>query len=242
MLLQGKTAIVTGGSRGIGAAIAALFLQEGARVFITSRNERTLEMALDAAAGIEGFVCDFEDPASIHEFGKAVHAAGLLPDILVNNAGIMEDALLMMSKDEMVRKQIAVNLTAPILISREMVKIMARKKAGSIINIASIIGVHGNAGQSVYSATKAGVIGFTKSLAKELAPLHIRVNGIAPGFIDTDLVASYTPELRQKTLDRIGMKKPGSPADIAQTALYLASENSTYVTGQIIGIDGGMVI
>ncbi|MBS3914079.1 MAG: SDR family oxidoreductase [Bacteroidetes bacterium] len=243
MLLQGKTALITGGTRGIGAAIAALFQKNGATVIITGTTKETVDIQVATlGANSHGFVCDFANPIHIKALVKQLQESKLEPDILVNNAGVMEDAPLMMSRDEMIQRQISINLIAPITLTREILKMMARKRNGSIIHIASIIGVNGNAGQSVYAASKAGIIGFTKSLSKELAPLQIRVNAIAPGYIATDLVAGYSNDLQQKTLGKIGMRKTGTPEQVAESALFLASDNSGYITGQILGVDGGMIV
>ena len=167
---------------------------------------------------------------------------GINIDILVNNAGIMNSSLLIMSKLEDISSVIGTNLLGTIFVTKSAVKLMLRNRSGSIINLSSILGLNGSAGQSIYSASKSGVIGFTKSMSKELASLNIRVNAIAPGFIETDLTVGLKTEVKEKTIANIGMNRIGNTEDVANLALFLASDESKYITGQIINVDGGMLI
>jgi 3-oxoacyl-[acyl-carrier protein] reductase len=164
------------------------------------------------------------------------------PNALVNNAGIMKDAVLTMASTALIEEIYRVNVFGSIMMAQQAAKMMLKQRHGSIINMTSIIGTHGNAGQSIYGSSKSAIISFTKSLAKELAPFNIRVNAIAPGFIETDMTKNMDPKFFDKNLNSIGMKRLGQPLDVARVALFLMSELSEYVTGQVIGVDGSMVI
>ncbi len=243
---KGKVALVTGASRGIGFAIAQKLAQHGATVFINGKDQQTLDKAAEQLAEA-GYVCtpllfDVSDNQQVKSGFQAVFKQQKRLDILVNNAGILDDALLGMVSAEQLQNSYNTNVFGPLFCAQYGARLMARNKSGSIINMSSIIGTHGNAGQSVYGGTKAAIIGMTKSLAKELAPNNIRVNAVAPGFIDTDMSRSIGPELYQQRVDSIAMNKVGTTEDVANVALFLASDLSAYVTGQVIGVDGGMLI
>lgn len=230
-----QVVIVTGGSRGIGEAIVKEFLEKGDIVYTISRSGCKIEKV----NSVEADICDMETMKKVFQDIYKKHGK---IDILVNNAGIMEDALLGMISKENILKQFSVNVFAVIELTQLAVRFMKRQKKGSIINIASIIGTNGNAGQSVYSATKGAVISFTKSAAKELAKDGIRVNAIAPGVIETDLVSSVPENLMEKRISNIGLGRMGQPAEVAKAVVFLASEEASYISGQILGVDGCAVL
>jgi len=244
-MLEGKTAIVTGASRGIGKAIALCFASEGCDVAFTDlfRDSQMEETEHELAAmGIraKGYPSDasnFEDTEKVvnkivTEFGKI--------DILVNNAGITKDNLLMRMTEEQWDMVINVNLKSVFNFTKAVQKTMLKQRSGSIINLSSVVGVSGNAGQSNYSASKAGIIGFTKSIARELGSRGIRSNAIAPGFIITEMTTKIPEEARKAWEDSIPMKRGGTPEEVARGALFLASDLSSYVSGQVISVCGGM--
>jgi len=246
--LEGKVAYVTGSTRGIGNAIARAFAAEGAAVVVNGRASRD---AVDALATelterhgttCLGVFADQGDPEAAAATFRTIFSTYGRLDILVNNAGILDDAILGMIQESSITATFAVNALAVVRNTQSASRLMRRSGSGSVINISSIIGVHGNPGEAVYGATKAAVIGLTKSAAKELAPVGIRVNAIAPGFIDTDLTRSLTPEVFAERLAGVGMGRIGRPEDVANVALFLASDLSTYMTGQVIGVDGSMVV
>lgn len=246
-LLKGKTALITGATRGIGEATAALFAAEGAGLILLARNgdqleqqKRKLEETYPVPVAV--FTADVSDAEQVKAVFAAIAGAKMDIDIVVNNAGQMIDASLLTLKPEIMRQNVEVNLYGTFHVTQAAVKSLIRRRGGSIINLSSIVGTNGSAGQSAYAAAKSGVVGFTRSLSKELAPLNIRVNAIAPGYIETALVAGLPEQAREKTLANIGMKRPGKPEDVARVALFLASELSGYVTGQVIGVDGGMML
>ena len=245
-LLEGKTALITGASRGIGKTIAQKFSQEGASIAITNIIEdddflNTIDEIKAHGASIKGYVSNassFEDSQRvvneiIKDFGKI--------DILVNNAGITKDTLLMRMTEDQWDAVISVNLKSVFNLTKAVIQTMLRQKNGSIINMSSVVGVSGNAGQSNYSASKAGIIGFTKSVAKELGSRNIRCNAIAPGFILTEMTEKLPPDIKSEWINRIPLKRGGTPEDVANTALYLASELSSFVSGQTIHVCGGML-
>jgi 3-oxoacyl-[acyl-carrier protein] reductase len=246
MLLKGKIILITGASKGIGKATAELFAAEGACLVLTARNLTALESLKKELPSHSGehlvYQTDVRDYASVKTMFDELAARKIFIDCLVNNAGIMKDSTLQMLKPDSIQDIFETNTYGTIYNSQFALKSFLRKRGGSIINLSSIIGTRGSIGQSVYSSSKSAVIGFTKSLSKELAPLNVRVNAIAPGFIDTDLTKDIDPKVSEKNLQAIGMKRFGKPEDVAKTALFLASDLSAYVTGQIIGVDGGMVI
>jgi 3-oxoacyl-[acyl-carrier protein] reductase len=246
-LLHGKTALITGASKGIGKAIAMLFAAEGAQLVLTGRNTTALDtVKAEVTAHPSGhlvYEMDVRNPAAVKQvFDDLQLKQKIGLDILVNNAGIMKDATLQMAKPELMHEIYETNVFGTMYPAQQAVKAMLRKRSGSIINLTSIIGTKGNPGQTVYGSSKSAIIGFTTSLSKELAGLNIRVNAIAPGFIDTDMTRGMDPKFYEKNLASIGMKRIGTPEDVAKVALFLASDLSGYVTGQVIGVDGGMVL
>jgi len=246
-MLKGKTAIITGASRGIGKEVATLFAKNGGDLILISRNEAKLkavqkELITLYKVDVQYFALDITDAHALKAAFLEIKKSKKPIDILVNNAGLMEDAVLQMVKPELIQKTFATNVFGLIDVTKLASKLMLRNRKGSIINLTSIIGVEGSLGQSIYSSSKSAVIGFTKSLSKELASLNIRVNGVAPGFIDTDLTRGKDPAFYEKNLKAIAMRRLGTTNDVAGVILFLASDLSGYVTGQIIGVDGGMVI
>ncbi|MCL2880107.1 MAG: 3-oxoacyl-[acyl-carrier-protein] reductase [Treponema sp.] len=244
MRLDNKKALISGASRGIGRAIADLFLAEGAEVWgmgtrmpddLRERQEKVGGRLHWASADL-GRLGELEETINI-----LIKESGGF-DILVNNAGITRDNLsFRMSLDDF-QKVIDVNLTASFIIARTVGRNMIRRRSGSIINMSSVVGLHGNGGQSNYAASKAGLIGMTRSLAKESASRNVRVNALAPGFIVSDMTQAMPAEAREKMNEMIPLKRPGQPADVAEAALFLASDASSYITGQVIAVDGGMFI
>lgn len=245
-LLQGKIAVVTGAGRGIGRAVALRFAAEGADVVCVSRTAGNAEQAAGEvrAAGRRAwaFAVDVSDAAAVHALAEQILAATGNLDILVNNAGVTRDGLVMRLSEEDWDTVIDTNLKGAYLITRAFTRPLLKQRAGRIINIASVIGLIGNAGQANYAASKAGLIGFTKSVARELASRGITCNAIAPGFITTDMTAVLGEELRAELLKRIPLNCFGEPEDIAQAALFLAGPGGRYVTGQVLVVDGGMVM
>jgi 3-oxoacyl-[acyl-carrier protein] reductase len=246
-LLAGKVAFITGSSRGIGWSTARVFAAHGAIVILNGQSADALRKRSDELTSefkIESLTLpgDVSDPAVVRSFYSEIFKRFKRLDILVNNAGILRDGLLGMIPTELVERTLAVNVAGAIYNLQEASRLMSRKKAGSIVNISSIIGRVGNEGQAVYGASKAAVIGLTLSAAKELAANNIRVNAVAPGFIETDMTRQLPSGKQAERLASIKMKRVGSPEDIANTALFLASDLSAYITGQVIGVDGGMLI
>ncbi len=245
--LSGKCALVTGGSRGIGRAIALALAGSGADVAITFRSSageaanvvKEIEAAGRRAKAFQSDAADFAGSATVVE---GVLAGFSRLDILVNNAGITKDGLLMRMSEADWDSVIATNLKSVFNFSKAAIRPMMGQRSGKIINISSIVGVIGNPGQANYAASKAGMIGFTKSLARELGSRNIQVNAIAPGFIDTDMTAALSAEQRQKLEQNIPLKRTGTPAEIAGVACFLASAGSDYITGQVFCVDGGMVM
>ncbi len=243
MNFNGKTALVTGSTRGIGKAIAVEFAKRGANVVITGRNRGTAELVAENIKnefGVEayGFKLDFAEDVP-QQWKEIEKEAGNI-DILVNNAGLTRDTLFIRMKDEDWEEVINANLTGTFKITKLVVKGMMKKKWGRIINISSVVAFTGNAGQVNYATTKAGLIGFTKSLAKELASRNITVNAVAPGFIETDMTEKLPAEIKEKYLEQIPLGKFGKPEDVAYAVIFLASDLASYITGETIHVNGGM--
>ena len=245
-MLENKIILITGASKGIGRAIAELFAIEGAQLILTGRNigalNQLVQTLFNQERGHLTLEMDVRNAESIKSVFDLLDEKKIYIDCLVNNAGVMKDATLQMVKPEIIEEIYGTNVYGTINSTKFALKSFLRKRGGSVINLASIIGTNGNLGQTIYGSSKSAVIGFTKSLSKELAPLNIRVNAIAPGFIDTDMTKGMDPKYYDKNLNSIGMRRLGKPEDVAKVALFLASDLSSYVTGQIIGVDGGMII
>jgi len=243
-MLENEVALVTGASRGIGHAIALALGQAGARVIGTATSAEgaakiTAALASHGYNG-HGAVLDAGDGRSIDALLAELDAAGELPTILVNNAAITRDMLLLRMKQEDWDKVIATNLTAVFRLSKACVRRMMKERRGRIINLTSVVGLTGNPGQANYAAAKAGVLGFTKSLAQELASRGITVNAVAPGFIDTDMTRALTDEQRAALLTRVPLGRLGTPEDIAAAVLFLASPEAGYISGETLHVNGGM--
>ncbi|MBQ5446005.1 MAG: 3-oxoacyl-[Lachnospiraceae bacterium] len=240
-----KNVIVTGGSRGIGRAICIKLAKEGYNViFNYSKNnteaEKTIKECEKYNVVVKGYKADIINSDECQELvRKAIDEFGSI-DVLVNNAGITRDSLIMRMKDEDFNDVLRVNLSGTFYMIKAVSKYMIKNRSGSIINMSSIVGLTGNAGQINYSASKAGIVGLTKSAAKELASKKIRVNAIAPGMIDTDMTRVLSEDIRNKIIDSIPLKEIGKPEDIANAVAFLASDMSRYITGQILSVDGGM--
>lgn len=246
MRLKDKVAIITGGAHGMGEAEARLFAKEGAAVVIADMladEGEGVAAEINAIQGRARFVrTDVTSEADWQALiAETITTYGRL-DILVNNAGILRDKLIGMISDAEIEELFDVNVIGLIKITQLAARLMARRKSGSIINISSIVGRRGNSGQTVYSATKSAVIGATFSAAKELAPMNIRVNAVAPGLIQTSMINSIPEDKRKSLESNIAMGRVGSPHDVANTILFLASDLSSYVTGQVIGVDGGLIV
>lgn len=244
-LLEGKVALITGATRGIGRGIAEMFAQQGAKVAFTYAGSvdkaKELEETLSSVTQIKGYQSDASDFDAAQTLVDEVMAEFGQIDILVNNAGITRDNLLLRMSKEDWDTIIKVNLDSVFNLTKAVIKPMMKAKSGSIINMTSVVGISGNAGQANYAASKAGVIGFTKSVALELGSRNIRCNAIAPGFIATEMTAALDEKATQKWNEAIPMKKLGKPADIANACVFLGSEMSTYITGQTLNVDGGLL-
>ena len=242
--LSGRSALVTGSTRGIGRAIAETLALSGAKVAIVGRDlSRAEEVASQVPGGMaKGFACDVGDVASVAKLVEEVEKAFGGVDILVNNAGLTRDNLLMRLKDDDWDAVVDANLRGAFVAIRSATRGMMKRRWGRVINIASVVGIVGNKGQANYAASKAGLIGLTKSVAKELASRNILANVVAPGFIETDMTAAMTPEARSSLSQQIPLERLGTPNDIAGLVGFLASEYATYITGQVFVVDGGMVM
>ena len=241
--LNGRVAFVTGSTRGIGLAIAQALHGAGAKVAIVGRDAaKAREVAASFGERATGVGCDVANAAQVTEAIAAAEAALGPIDILVNNAGLTRDNIMLRLTDEDWDAVLDANLKGAFLTMRAVIKGMMKRRSGRIINISSIVGIIGNKGQANYAASKAGLIGLTKSVAREYASRGILVNCIAPGFIETDMTAALPEDARKVLLEGIALGRLGSPADIAGTVLYLASDLAGYVTGQVLVVDGGMVI
>ncbi len=247
MRLKGRVAVVTGGSRGIGRAIALALAEEGADVAVNyQRNEA---MAREVAQAIERtgrvsdiYQADVSDPEQVQRMRDAVLTRFQRADILVNNAGINRDKSFAKMDDDTWRSVIAVNLNGVFYCTKVFLDGMAARSYGRIINISSIVGQMGNFGQANYAAAKAGLLGFTKTLARELAGKGITVNAIAPGFIETDMVSGVPDDVKQKLLAQIPLRRFGKPEEVAKAVVFLGSEDASYITGQVLNVNGGMYV
>ncbi len=241
--LSGKNALVTGSTRGIGRAIAEAFAESGARVAVVGRDlERANEAATAIGNGAVGFAADVSDTAAVTKLVEDVEKAFGSIDILVNNAGITRDNIVMRLKDEDWDAVLNANLRGAFASIRAVSRGMMKRRAGRIINVASIVGLIGNKGQANYAASKAGLIALTKSVAKELGSRNILINAVAPGFIDTEMTAKMTPEARDALGKQIALERLGTVQDVAAMVTFLASDHASYITGQVFVVDGGMVM
>ncbi|MDC6467621.1 3-oxoacyl-[acyl-carrier-protein] reductase [Flavobacteriaceae bacterium] len=245
-LLEGKTAIITGGSRGIGKAIVEIFVKQGANVAFTYSSSSDAAKAIENELSTNNVkVKSYKSDASNFEEAQLLAALVLEEfgsiDILINNAGITKDNLLMRMSEEDFDRVIQVNLKSVFNMTKAVQRTMLKQRKGSIINMSSVIGVKGNAGQSNYAASKAGIIGFTKSMAIELGSRNIRSNAIAPGFIVTEMTEELGEETIKQYFEAIPLKRGGSPEEIANTCVFLGSDMSSYLTGQVLNVDGGML-
>ena len=241
--LTGRVALVTGSTRGIGRSIAETLAECGARVAIVGRDSaKAQEVAAQISPEARGFACDVADVASVTALVPAVEEGFGAVDILVNNAGLTRDNIMLRLKDEDWDAVIDANLRGAFVATRAATRGMMKRRWGRIINIASVVGLVGNKGQSNYAASKAGLIGLTKAVAKEFASRNILVNAVAPGFIETDMTSAMTPEARAALTGSIPLERLGSPKDVAATVAFLASEHAGYITGQVLVVDGGMVM
>ena len=247
MDLKGKTALITGGSRGIGRAIAIELSKQGANIVITyisneaNAKEVIAEVEKNNVKGL-AIKADVSHEKDVNDMIEIVNNEFGLVDVLVNNAGITKDNLLLRMKSEEWDDVINTNLRGVYLCTKAVARGMLKKKSGKIVNIASVVGISGNAGQGNYSASKAGVIGFTKSIAKELGSRGINVNAVAPGFVETDMTNILNDKIKDEMINSIPLKRAGKPEDIANVVAFLCSEKADYITGQVINVDGGMLM
>ena len=245
-LLEGKTVMITGASRGIGRAIAYKFADEGANIALTNITEdvefcEVCDECEKRGATVKRYVSNVADHQDSQRVANEVLKDFGSIDILVNNAGITRDTLLMRMTEEQWDLVLQVNLKGVFNLTKAVISTMMKKRSGSIINMSSVVGISGNAGQSNYSASKAGLIGFTKSVAREIGSRNIRCNAIAPGFIITEMTAGLPEDVKDEWTQKIPLKRGGTPDDVANTALFLASDLSSYITGQVVQVCGGML-
>ncbi len=245
-LLQGKTALITGASKGIGRGIAITLAQHGANVAFTYLSSVEKGLALEHelqqfGVKAKGYRSDAADMKAAEELVNGVVSEFGALDIVINNAGITRDGLLMRMTEENFNEVIRTNLNSVFNITKACQRQMLKQRSGSIINISSVVGVKGNAGQANYAASKAGIIGFTKSIALELGSRNIRCNAIAPGFIETEMTAVLAEETVKQWREAIPLKRGGTPEDVANAVVFLASDMSAYITGQVLNVDGGML-
>ncbi len=244
--LSGKTAFVTGSAQGIGKAIALKLAEAGANIVIGDVNQdkinETVAELKQKGFSCMGQVCDVTKPESVESIIKAAQETYGKVDILVNNAGITQDTLFMRMELDKWNRVLEVNLTGAFNTTKALIRDMAKNRFGRVINISSVVGVIGNVGQANYAASKAGMIGFTKSIAKEYAQRNITVNAVAPGFIETGMTHVLSEEVKEEFFRSIPLKRMGTPDDVANAVVFLASDMSAYITGQVIHVDGGMVM
>ena len=242
MSLDGAVAVVTGGSRGIGAAVARVLLRDGAKVYSLSRTTDDDAARLRDQGDYTWLAIDLADEEALNARIEEILADKRGVQILVNNAGITRDGLVFRMSRQDWDAVLALNLTATFLTCKIVARDMARRRAGSIINISSVVGLTGNPGQANYCASKAGIIGFSKSLAREVASRGVRVNVVAPGYIETGMTASLSDGMREKITGMIPLGRTGTPEDVADMVAFLASARSTYITGQVLQVDGGLLM
>jgi 3-oxoacyl-[acyl-carrier protein] reductase len=245
--VEGRVALVTGGGRGLGRAIAVRLAQEGAKVAISYRSNdaaagETAELVRQAGAGCETFKGDVSSSEDVEALMKGVGEAFGPVEILVNNAGTTRDNILLRMKDEEFEEVLATNLKGTYLCTRAVLRGMVRARWGRIVNISSVVGLVGNAGQANYAASKAGMIGFTKSVAREVAGRGITANAVAPGYVETELTGRLPENVKERILGQVPVGRFGEPEEIAEVVAFLAGERAAYVTGQTIAVDGGMVM
>jgi len=241
--LPGKVALVTGGTRGIGLDICQAFVAAGAKVALCARDGgKAAEIAQQLGGGSRGYACDVGVASQVGAFAKSVEKDFGQIDVLVNNAGFTKDTLLFLMTEADWDTVVDTNLKGTFLMTKYAARGMIKRRWGRVINITSVVGLNGNKGQSNYSASKAGVIGFTKSVAKELASRNVLVNAVAPGYIETELTKGISAEARQYFLDNIPLGRLGQGSNIAAAVLFLASDFASYITGQVLVVDGGMVM
>lgn len=240
-ILEGKTAIVTGGTRGIGKAIVELFAHQGAQVHFTYSHSIEKAQEIEKALGnsVKAYQLEATDEKGTHQLVENIVKDSKKIDVVVNNAGITRDNLLLRMSRKDWEEVLHVNLTSFFFLTQAAIKSMIRQKSGSIVNISSVVGLSGNAGQANYAASKAGIIGFTKSIAKELGSRNIRCNAIAPGFIATEMTL-LDEKVVENWLKDIPLKRSGTPEDVAKAALFLASDSSSYITSEVLNVNGGL--
>ncbi|RMG22507.1 MAG: 3-oxoacyl-[acyl-carrier-protein] reductase [Bacteroidetes bacterium] len=244
-LLEGKIALVTGASRGIGKAIARKFVEQGATVVFTYRSSaeqaKALEAELNQLGSCQAVQADAADFEAIQKLVDDILTTHKKIDVIVNNAGITQDNLLLRMNEEQWNKVIQTNLNSVFYTTKAALRPMLKQRSGCFINISSVVGIQGNAGQANYAASKAGIIGFTKSVAKEVGSRNIRANVVAPGFIQTEMTAELPEKELNAWLEGIPLKRPGQPEEVADLCVFLASDMSRYITGQVLNVDGGML-
>lgn len=247
-MLEGKNIFITGTNRGIGRSILVECAKNGANIWAHARHEtdefKELVQNISRKFNVEiwPIYFDLTDNDSMLNAFRVIRNQKLNLDVLINNAGVMQDALIGMISDNLIEKTFQVNVYAPIKLLQFAAKLMMRQKSGSIINISSIVGVNGNKGQTVYSSSKGAIISLTKTAAKELASYNIRVNALAPGMIDTDMFRSIGEDKQKLRIENIEMGRIGTPVDVANACVFLASDMSSYITGQILGVDGSAIV